>query len=107
VPQTLLVAADDDGLRLLIVGGAFVAGLHGAGPMFEYASPHPPPVTRPRDERHVPHLIELVVRREHDAATVEGAERRAMPDGDDRRAFETLQQQPIKRRFGGFVERSR
>jgi hypothetical protein len=41
--------------------------------------------------------MELVVRRERDAATMEGAERRAMADGDDRLAFETAGVQSIGR----------
>ena len=55
------------------------------------------------DERYLLRLVELVVRRERDAAAVEGAQRRAMADGDDRLAFEALLQQPIKRRLGGFI----
>ena len=40
------------------------------------------------------------------AAAVECAERRAVADGDDRRALEPLLQQPVQRRLGGLIERS-
>src|SRR5690242_9719418 len=38
---------------------------------------------------------------------MESAERRAMADGNDRRAFEALQQQAVKRRLGRFIKGSR
>ena len=77
----------------------------GLGSRFEQASPAPAVASLGRgDERHLPRLVELVGSHERDAAAMEGSERRAMTDGDDRRALETLLQKPIKGSLGGFIE---
>jgi len=47
-------------------------------------------LTRPPKPAASPYLIEILIRHQHDAAAVEGVERRAMADGDD----------------GGFLRRS-